>query len=74
MMLGGLQIYVDLNCIKKGPRLFPESKNRSRRVTKKLIRRHGGTHKMEPCILQMGDKVIMHPILYETLWRRIQND
>jgi hypothetical protein len=27
---------------------------------------------MEPCILQMGDKVIMHPILYEEFKRRVK--
>jgi len=48
-------------------RLFPESRNRSARIRKKLIKRHGGEFRKVPCIYQMGNKLVAHPVMYERL-------
>ena len=48
-------------------RLFPESKHRSKRIRKKLIKRFGGEFKMEPAAFKVGNRYIMHPSLYEKL-------
>lgn len=45
-------------------RLFPASKHRSRRIHKKLIKRHGGEFLKVPCILKTPEVIIMHPTLY----------
>lgn len=41
-------------------RLFPESRNRSARIRKKLIKRHGGEFRMKPCMWQVGDTIYAH--------------
>lgn len=46
-------------------RLFPASKHRSRRIHKKLIKRHGGEFLKVPCILKTPQCIIMHPTLYD---------
>lgn len=48
-------------------RLFPESRHRSARLRKKLIKRHGGEFKRVPCILHAGDAIYAHPSLYGRL-------
>lgn len=45
-------------------RMFPASKNRSKRIQKKLVKRFGGEFKKQPCIYRMGDKWIAHPVMY----------
>lgn len=42
-------------------RLFPVSRHRSRRVLKKLLKRHGGEFRMAPAILFVGYTVYAHP-------------
>jgi hypothetical protein len=42
-------------------RLFPESKNRSNRIRKKLIKRFGGEFRQVPCMWQLGDIIYAHP-------------
>jgi len=42
-------------------RLFPFSKNRSRRIHKKLVRRFGGEFRMRPCIFKVNNTLIAHP-------------
>lgn len=44
-------------------RLFPESRHRSARVKKKLLKRLGGEFRMKPCMWMMGNKVFAHPAL-----------
>ena len=46
-------------------RLFPVSKNRSRRIHKKLVKRFGGEFRKEPAIFKTADTIIMHPMMYE---------
>lgn len=45
-------------------RLFPESRHRSRRIHKKLVKRHGGVFRKVPCIFKTPESIIMHPTLY----------
>jgi hypothetical protein len=42
-------------------RLFPESKHRSKRIRKKLIKRFGGEFRMQPCIFQTPAGIVAHP-------------
>lgn len=42
-------------------RLFPESKHRSKRVHKKLLKRFGGEFRKVPCMWRKGDTVYAHP-------------
>lgn len=43
-------------------RLFPASKNRSRRIHKKLVNRHGGEFRKDPAMWQVGGVIYAHPI------------
>lgn len=43
---------------------FPDSKNRSARVWKKLIKRFGSWERRKPCIIRLGDDTLfVHPTL-----------
>lgn len=42
-------------------RLFPESKNRSKRILKKLLKRHGGMYRKQPVMIRLGDTIYAHP-------------
>lgn len=48
-------------------RLFPESKHRSRRIHKKLVKRHGGVYRKVPCMVTHGDTIFCHPALKSRL-------
>lgn len=52
-------------------RNFPESRHRSRRIEKKLIRRFGGVwkHKHTPTAYRHGSTLIVHPALYAELMK-----
>lgn len=53
-------------------RLFPESRHRSARIHKKLIKRYGGVFKRKPAIFRSNDgTIIVHPSLYGELRRLI---
>jgi len=45
-------------------RLFPNSKNRSRRIHKKLVKRFGGEFRRVPTIFRTAQAIIMHPAMY----------
>lgn len=49
-------------------RLFSESRHRSARIKKKLIKRFGGEFKKIPCIWKTPKGYIMHP----TMWAKLQ--
>ncbi|MFK4507061.1 hypothetical protein LPJ38_26920 [Bradyrhizobium daqingense] len=52
-----LQIIVTSNAARiTDERLFPESRKRSRRTYKKLVKRFGGEFRKVPCIIEIGDK------------------
>lgn len=42
-------------------RLFPESKHRSKRIHKKLIKRFGSEFRMQPCMFQTPAGIVAHP-------------
>lgn len=42
-------------------RLFPESKHRSARIRKKLIKRFGGEYRQKPAMWLFDDALIAHP-------------
>lgn len=66
MNLLGLQIHYDHHALEATKeRLFPESKHRSKRIHKKLLKRFGSEFRMKPCIWRMGSKIIAHPV-YKT--------
>jgi hypothetical protein len=54
-------------------RLFPISKNRSRRIHKKLVKRFGGEFKKVPAIYKAGDTLYAHPNVYHLLKQEIAN-
>ena len=67
----GVEIVVsDLALKDSDVRLFPESKHRSRRIHKKLVKRFGGEFRKVPCVWRMPDKIVMHPALYAELQRK----
>lgn len=45
-------------------RLFPASKNRSKRIHKKLVQRYGGEFRQVPAMYRVNGQIIMHPALY----------
>jgi hypothetical protein len=48
-------------------RLFPVSRHRSRRILKKLIKRHGGEFRMAPAIISIGKTIYAHPAFRASL-------
>lgn len=67
-MIAGMQIIVSEHALKETDvRLFPASRNRSKRIHKKLVKRFGGEFQKVPCIYRIGDKWIAHPVMYERI-------
>lgn len=52
-------------------RLFPASRNRSRRIHKKLVKRFGGEFRTVPGIIEIGDKMYVHPAIEAELKQRM---
>jgi len=48
-------------------RLFPASKNRSRRIHKKLIKRFGGEFRKKPAAYMFNGEMFCHPSIYKQL-------
>jgi hypothetical protein len=64
--LGGLPVFVSDHVVEATQeRLFPESRHRSNRIRKKLIKRFGIEFKMVPCIFQSPQGFYMHPKMWE---------
>jgi hypothetical protein len=64
----GVQVFEDHNCLADTTeRTFPVSRHRSRRVHKKLVKRHGGEFKKEPAIFQIQGRIYAHPTRYAEL-------
>lgn len=69
---GGMRVIVDANVLEKTEvRLFPESRHRSKRTLKKLIKRFGGEYRKVPAIFKSGDTIFMHPEQYQRFEREI---
>jgi hypothetical protein len=68
MMLNGLQVIVSASALEAtDERLFPVSKNRSKRIHKKLVKRFGGEFRQRPAIFRTPTAFIMHPSMYARL-------
>lgn len=60
--IGHLKVIVTADSVMESDeRLFPDSKHRSSRIKKKLIKRFGGEFKKVPAIWQTDDRIYMHP-------------
>ncbi len=71
---GGLRFIVDANCLEEtDKRLFPVSKNRSKRIHKKLLKRFGGEFRKAPAVFRSGDTIYLHPSRKADLERSIAN-
>ena len=71
-MFGGNDFVVTASALAETEvRLFPESKYRSKRIRKKLLKRFGGEFKKEPSAFKIGNRVIIHPVLYRALMERV---
>jgi hypothetical protein len=73
-MFGGIRLICSHLALKDGDvRLFPESKNRSKRIHKKLVKRFGGEFKKVPAIYRMGDTLVAHPDVFHLVKQEIAN-
>lgn len=64
----GIQIIVSDHCLKDADeRLFPISRNRSRRIHKKLVKRFGGEFRKVPAIYKTASAICCHPTIYHQL-------
>ena len=70
MNYAGMQVTISESALETTTeRLFPESKNRSRRIHKKLVKRHGGEFRKRPAAFNVGGgQLLMHP----AVWARLQ--
>lgn len=70
MLYGGMRIIYSTHALRETKdRLFPQSRHRSRRIHKKLVRRFGGEFRKVPAIWQTADTIIAHP----SFQREIEN-
>lgn len=68
MTFGGINIIFSMNALEATEvRLFPVSRHRSKRLRKKLIKRHGGEFRMQPCIWQTPIGIVAHPSFRERI-------
>jgi hypothetical protein len=71
-MFGGIQMIVSEFALKESDvRLFPESKNRSARIHKKLVKRFGGEFRKVPAIWQIENRLVVHPALMHSVRQAI---
>ena len=61
MNFNGLQIIFHIHALDAiEVRLFPNSRHRSNRIRKKLVRQFGGEFRMQPCISRYRDCIVAH--------------
>lgn len=73
--INGLRImYSDIVMDRTGKRLFPESRHRSKRILKKLIKRFGYERELAPAILKLGNVFYVHPHFKDELEGKLAND
>lgn len=65
-----LRVFESIHAVERSRR-FPESRHRSKRVAKKLIKRHGGEFTETPCSYMMGDTIVVHPAIAKALREQI---
>lgn len=74
--LAGVRIFVSPLALEETKeRLFPESRHRSARIHKKLLKRFGGEFRRHPCMwrLPSGD-IVAHPDVYARLRAMLSED
>jgi hypothetical protein len=65
-----MRILFDANALETtDERLFPESRHRSARIRKKLIKRHGGEFRRVPAMFRYGETIVAHPSLKAAIER-----
>jgi hypothetical protein len=64
----GLPIIISSRALMQtSERLFPESRHRSARIEKKLIKRFGGVFRSKPANFETPQRSLMHSARYETV-------
>lgn len=53
-------------------RNFPISKHRSKRIYKKLCKKFNGEFRKEPAAFKIGNKIVIHPVLYQQLSQNLK--
>lgn len=66
--------YVEHALAETTERNFPASRHRSKRIHKKLVKRHGGEFRKEPAIFRYGDTWIVHPSFRPQIEARLLHD
>ncbi len=68
-----IRIHITQYALKESTeRLFPDSRHRSKRILKKLIKRHGGQFKKVPTIWYTPQAIYIHPFLYNDFKEQIR--
>lgn len=71
--LYGIRVIVSDHALQETQeRLFPASRHRSRRIHKKLVKRHGGQFRCVPAIWQTPMGLTMHPTHYRAILARLE--
>lgn len=75
LTLGGMRVVSDPNALEgTAERLFPESRHRSQRIKKKLIKRLGGEFRRVPAVFKIGSNLIVaHPVRYAEINRMLKD-
>jgi hypothetical protein len=68
-MWSGLKVIISPLAVQK-VLAFPVSRHRSNRIHKKLVKRFGGQYLEKPAGYQIGDTLVIHPVL----WEQLKND
>lgn len=68
-IIDGVNVFVT-DCAVETKRMFPESKNRSKRIRKKLIKRFGCETKSIPAVFSGPLGLLMHPDIKDKLDRQ----
>lgn len=73
MSFRGLTIVFDANVLETTKeRLFPESKHRSKRIHKKLIKRFGGEFRRVPAMFLIKGQLWAHPALRDQIKAQLE--
>lgn len=74
MAMSGVAIYVSDAAKENIGVYFEDSRHRSRRTYKKLIKRFGGQIIWRPCILNVAGKIYAHPAVEKELRESMRNE
>jgi hypothetical protein len=71
--LNGMHVTISPMCMtpSKEP-AFPVSRHRSRRIHKKLERRHGAQFPMLPACLEINGRLFVHPQIWDQIKREMK--